>query len=157
MCRITSLGMGPITDLIGTRVTCAGLGNPYTQSLGFVIVWVQVDGVQGYDEAHIALVVPNESKFVEQIPVILGTPTISHVLNIMKERTMDALGMPWVNARVTHLLSMCRAAATLVDDETAESANWNEVVFMKKYGDYRCFFLSCSTYKSGKTLHRGTH
>ena len=37
--------MGPITDLIGTRVTCVGLGNAYTQPLGYVIVQVQVDGV----------------------------------------------------------------------------------------------------------------
>ena len=33
--------------------------------------------------------------------------------------------MLWANARVVHLLSVCRAAATVVDDETAESANWN--------------------------------
>ena len=45
-----SLEMGLITDLIGTRVTCMGLGNAYTHPLGYVIVQVQVDGVQGYDE-----------------------------------------------------------------------------------------------------------
>ena len=69
-----SLEMGPITDLIGTRVACMGLEKTYTQPLGYVIVWVQVDEVQGYDKDQIALVVPDESKFVEQIPVILGTP-----------------------------------------------------------------------------------
>ena len=50
-----SLEMGPITGLISTRVTCVGLGKTYTQPLGYVIVWVQVDGVQGYDEDQIAL------------------------------------------------------------------------------------------------------
>ena len=55
-----SLQMGPITDLIGARVACVGLGNTYTQSLGYVFVWVQVGGVQGYDEDQIALVVPDE-------------------------------------------------------------------------------------------------
>ena len=54
--------------------------------------WVQVDGVKSYDEDQIALVVPDKSKFVEQIPVILGTLTISQVVNIMKEREIDALG-----------------------------------------------------------------
>ena len=42
--------------------------------------------------------------------------------------------MPWANARVAHLLSVSRAAATVVDDETAECANPNgyvEVVFMR--------------------------
>ena len=52
--------MGPNTDLIGTRVTCAGLGNAYTQPLRYVIVQVQVDRVQGYDEDQIALLVPDE-------------------------------------------------------------------------------------------------
>ena len=53
------LEMGPITDLISTRVTCVGLGNVYTHPLGYVIVWVQVDRVQGYDEDQIALVIPD--------------------------------------------------------------------------------------------------
>ena len=49
-----SLEMQPITDLIGARVTCMGLGNAYTYLLGYVIVWVQVDGIQGYDKDQIA-------------------------------------------------------------------------------------------------------
>ena len=51
----------------------------------------------------------------------------------MKEREIDALMMPWANARVAHLLSVCRTVATVVDDETPESANleYNEVVFMR--------------------------
>ena len=134
-----SLEMGPITDLIGARVTCMGLGNAYTQPLGYVIVWVQVDGVQGYDEDQIALVILDESKFKEWIPIILGTPTISHV---MMERKVDALVIPWVNARVAHLLSMCRAAATVVDDQTLESANpngYDEVVFMRSMETIEAF------------------
>ena len=88
------LEMGPNTDLIGMKVTCVGLGNAYPQPLGYVIVWVQVDGVWGYHEDQIALIVPDELKFAEWIPVILGTPTISHFVNIMKEREIDALAMP---------------------------------------------------------------
>ena len=57
--------MGLITNLISARVTCMGLGNAYTHPLGYVIVWVQVDGIQGYDEDQIALVIPDESKFIE--------------------------------------------------------------------------------------------
>ena len=69
-----SLQMGPNTDLLGAKVTCMGLGNAYIRPLGYVIIWVQVDGVQGYDEDQIALVVPNLSHFAAQIPVILGPP-----------------------------------------------------------------------------------
>ena len=152
--------MGPSTDHIGTRVTCVGLGNAHTQPIGYVIVWVQVDGVQGYDEDQIALVILDESKFVEWIPIILGTSTISHIINVMKEREIDALVMPWANASVVHLLSVHRAAATVVNDKTAESANWNgydEVVFTKNTDTIDTFFLSCSTHKSRKSLLRGTH
>ena len=87
-----SLEMGLITDLIGSRVTCMGLGNAYTHPLGYIIVWVQVDRVQGYNEDQITLVVPDESKFAEQVPIMVGIPTISHVMNVMKEREIDALG-----------------------------------------------------------------
>ena len=103
-----SLQVGPITDLIGTKGTCMGLGNAYTRPLGYVIIWVQVDGVQGYDEDQIALAILDFSNFAAWIPVILGTPTISWVINVMKEVEVDALAMPWVNARVAHLLLVHR-------------------------------------------------
>ena len=119
------LEMGPITDLIGARVPCMGLGNAYPLPLGYVVVRVQVDRVQGYDEDQMSLVVLDESKFVEQVPVILGIPTISHIMNVMKEREIDALATPWANARVAHVLSMHRAMATVLEDQTSESANPN--------------------------------
>ena len=93
-----------------------------------------MDGVQGNDEDQIALVVLDVLKFAEWIPVILGTPTISSIINVMKEREIDTLVMPWANARVAHLLSVCRAVATVVDDKTWERVNpngYNKVVVMR--------------------------
>ena len=58
-----SLQVGPITNLIGAKVACIGLGNIYTKLLGYVVIRVQVDGVQGYDEDQIALVIPDFSNF----------------------------------------------------------------------------------------------
>ena len=81
-----SLQMGLITNLLGAKVACIGLGNAYIRPLGYVIIWVQVDRVQGYDEDQIALVILDLSNFVTRIPVILGTPTISRIINVMKER-----------------------------------------------------------------------
>ena len=52
-----SLKVGLITNLIGSKVPCVGLGNAYIRLLGYVVMWVQVDGVQGYDEDQIALVI----------------------------------------------------------------------------------------------------
>ena len=71
-----SLQVGPITDLMGSKVTCIGLGNAYTRLLGYVVIWVQVDGVRGYDEDQIALIILDFSNFTTGVPIILGTPTI---------------------------------------------------------------------------------
>ena len=60
---------------------------------------IQVDRVQGYDEGQIALVIPDLSNFVAQVPMILGTCTISHIVNVIKESKMDVLATPWVSAK----------------------------------------------------------
>ena len=74
-----------------------------------------MEGVQGYNEDKIALVVLDLSNFAAGVPIILGTPTISCVVNVMKEKEIDALVIPWVNAQVAHLLSVQRATATVKD------------------------------------------
>ena len=117
---IDILQAGPITNLKGAKITCMGLGNTYTKPLGYVIIQAQVDGVQGYDEDQIALVILDFSNFVAQIPVTLGTPTISQVLNMMKEAEVDALVMPWANARVVPLLLVCRMMTMEVGDGLRE-------------------------------------
>ena len=57
------------------------------------MIWVQVDGVQGYNKDQIALVILDFSNFAARVPVILGMPTIGQVVNVMKEAKMDALAM----------------------------------------------------------------
>ena len=71
-----SLQVGPITELMGSKVACVWLGNAYTRPLGYAVIWVQVDGVWGYDEDQIALVILDFSNFAARVPVILGTPSI---------------------------------------------------------------------------------
>ena len=44
-----SLQVGLITDLMGSKVACVGPGNAYTRPLGYIVIQVQVDRVQGYD------------------------------------------------------------------------------------------------------------
>ena len=112
--------MGLITDLLRAKVTCIGLGNAYTRPLGYVVGQVQVYGVQGYDKDQIALVILDISIFAARVPVILGTPTISCIVNVMKEKKINALAMPWANARVTHLLPVHRMTAVKVGDGTVE-------------------------------------
>ena len=118
-----SLDVGSITNLIGANVACMRLGNAYIRPLGYIIIWVQVDGVQGYNEDQIALVIPDLSNFVAQIPVILGTPIISQVINMMKEAEVDALATPWANARVAHLLLVHRMMTMEVGDGPKEKSD----------------------------------
>ena len=90
--------------------------------------------VQDYNKDQIALVVLDLSNFVAWVPIILGTPTISCVMNVMKEREIDTLAMPWANARVVHLLSVQRATATVEDSQTVENSGpsqYNEVFITK--------------------------
>ena len=42
-----TLQVGLITDLMGSKVACVGLGNTCTRLLGYVVIQVQVDGVLG--------------------------------------------------------------------------------------------------------------
>ena len=53
----------------------------------------------GYDEDQIALVIPDLSNFVALVPIIVGTPMISHIINVIKEKEIDALVILWVNAQ----------------------------------------------------------
>ena len=112
-----------------------------------------MDRVQGYDEDQIALVILDESKFTEWISIILGTPTISCVVNVMKKREIDALVMAWAIARVVHLLSMHSAVATVVDGQTLESANpigYDEVVFTRNMDTIEAFSSHVISIKAGK-------
>ena len=81
-----SLHVGLINDLMGSKVACIGLGNAYTRPLGYIVIWVQVDGVWGYDKNQIALIILDFSNFAFRVPIILGTPTIGRVVNIMRGR-----------------------------------------------------------------------
>ena len=45
---------------------------------------VHVEGVKGYNEDQVALVIPDLTAFGMRIPVTLGTPTIYGIVNIIK-------------------------------------------------------------------------
>ena len=90
-----------------------------------------MDGVQGYDEDQIALVIPDLSNFMARVPLILGSPTISCIVSIIEEKEIDALATPLENAWVANLLSLQRATATVEDDQAvgkSSPSGYNEVV-----------------------------
>ena len=148
-----SLQVGPIMDLMGSKVTCVGLGNAYTRPLGYMVIWVQVDGVQGYDEDQIALIILDHSNFATRVPIILGTPTIGRVVNMMREAEMDALAMPWANARAAHLLAVRRMMPVEVGNDQEEEYNTDKDKSLNVYPKSRnigTFFIPCDTHKDNQ-------
>ena len=66
-------------------------------------------------------------------------------MNVIKEREIDALATPWVNARVVHLLSM--------EDQTTEGVNpngYDEVVFTRSTETIEAFSSWVISIKMGK-------
>ena len=51
-----------------------GLGNTLTHPIAYLIIQIQVDGVLGYNEDQMALVIPDLSNFVAWVPIIPGNP-----------------------------------------------------------------------------------
>ena len=96
---------------------------------------------------------PRFVNFMAWVPIILGTPTISCIVNIMKEREIDALAMPWVIAWVAHLLSVWRATATVEDSQAVEKSSLNEydeVVITKNAETIDTFSCPVIPVKTGK-------
>ena len=152
-----SLLVGPITNLLGAKVSCMELGNAYTRPLGYIIIWVQVDGVQQYDKDQTALVILDLSNFVALIPIILGTPTISQVINVMKEAEIDALAMLWVNTRVVHLLSVHRMLTVEVGDGLKEEPyldGYDQVMFTQNVETIEPFSSHMMPVKVGRAYTR---
>ena len=115
-----------------------------------------MDRVQGYDEDQIALVIPDLSNFAMQVPVILGTPTIICVINIIKEKEIDTLAIPWVNTQVAYLLAVQWASATIEDSKSEESdpSDYNEIVTTKEAETIDAF-SSQVIHAKMKAAHRG--
>ena len=151
--RDHSLQVGPITDLMGSKITCVGLGNSYTRPLGYMVIWVQVDGVWGYDEDQIALVILDFSNFTARVPAILGMPTIGQVVNVMREVEMDGLAIPWANARVAHLLSVHRMTPIEMGNGQEEKFDVNDydpLMYTQKVKTIEPFSSHIVPVKTGK-------
>ena len=80
-----SLYVFPLNDLMDDSLGINGFGGVFSWSLGYGIVRVQLEGVQGYDEDQAALVVLDSTVFGSQVPVTLGTPTINWIINMIKK------------------------------------------------------------------------
>ena len=73
--------------------------------LGYVVIHVQVEGVPEYDEDQVAFVVDDNTTFSWRVPVVLGTPTINHVVTVMKESDLNNAPMEWQASKTSYELA----------------------------------------------------
>ena len=111
-----SLDIGPLGDLTDGTLGINGFRGVFSWPLGYVIIRVQVEGVQGYNEDQVALVVPDSIVFGSWGLVTLGTPTINQTINVIKESAIDELSASLNGSRVAQLLA-CQWAELLIKEE----------------------------------------
>ena len=99
------LDVSLLSDLVSGTVGINGFGGLLSQPLGYIIISVQVEGVQGYDKDQVALVIPNSTNFGSWVLVTLGTPTINWIINVIKESAIDELAASLNGSRIFHLLA----------------------------------------------------
>ena len=56
----------------------------------------------GYDEDQIAIVMDDPG--MTEWPVIMGTPTLYHIMEVIKESEISKLAVPWASSRVSWLM-----------------------------------------------------
>ena len=89
-------------EIGGSIPLIRGLGGISVEPIGFVMMNVKVPGVQGYDEDQIAIVMDDPG--MTEWPVILGTPTLYRVMEVIKESEISKLAVPWASSRVSWLM-----------------------------------------------------
>ena len=86
-------------EIGGSVLLIRGLGSISVEPIGFVMMNVKVPCVQGYDEDQIAIVMDDPG--MSEWPVILGTPTLYRVMEMIKESEISKLAVPWASLQVS--------------------------------------------------------
>ena len=89
-------------EIGGSIPLIRGLDGISVEPVGFVMMNVKVPGVEGYDEDQIAIVMDDPG--MTEWLVILGTPTLYQVMEVIKESEIFKLAVPWASSRVSWLM-----------------------------------------------------
>ena len=91
-----------VQEIRGSIPLIRGLGGISVECIGFVMMNVKVPCVQGYNEDQIATVMDDPG--MTEWPVILGTPTLYHIMEVIKESEISKLAVPWASSQVSWLM-----------------------------------------------------
>ena len=89
-------------EIGGPILPIRGIGGIPVKPVGFIMVNVKVPCVQGCDEDQIIIVMDDPD--MSNCPVILGTPTIYRVMEVIKESEISKLAVPWTSSQVSWLM-----------------------------------------------------
>ena len=96
------------------------------------MIRVQVEGIWGYNEDQVALVIPDSTIFRSQVLVTLGTPTINWIINVIKESKIDQLSAPLNGTRISQYLACHEAEISIQSkvaaNQTVDPTSLNEAV-----------------------------
>ena len=95
-------------------IKCMG-GTP-VEPIGFVLMNVKVPCVWGYDEDQVTLVMDDPE--MSECPVILGTPTLYWVMEVIKESEISKLAVPWASSQLSWLMRdvMAKLGHVVIND-----------------------------------------
>ena len=116
------MSLDSLTQEVGGKIPpILGIGDIMVDPEGFVMMNVKVPCVKGYNEDQIAIVMDDPG--MKDCPVILGTPTIFQVMEVIKESEISKLAVSWASSRVSWLMRgvHARMSQLTVDDVTNKS------------------------------------
>ena len=89
-------------EIGGSIPLIRGIGSISVEPIGFVMMNIKVPCLQGYNEDQIAIVMddPGMSEWL----VILGTPTLYCIMEVIKESEIYKLAVPWASSQVSWLM-----------------------------------------------------
>ena len=83
-------------EIWGSVPLIRGLGGISVEPIGFVMMNVKVPCVQRYNKDQIAIVMDDPG--MTEWPVILGTPTLYRIMEVIKESEISKLAVPWASS-----------------------------------------------------------
>ena len=103
--------VAPVHELADNprSLTIVGIGE-VTNALGYVIINIKIEEIPSYAEDQVALVVPDVSGLGQEVPVILGTPTIHRLCQLMKESELWDAPPEWKTAVASYEASLAMRA-----------------------------------------------
>ena len=83
-------------EIRGSIPLIRGLGGISVEPIGFVMMNIKVPCIREYKKDQIAIVMDDPS--MTEWPVILGTPTLYRVMEVIKESEIFKLAVPWASS-----------------------------------------------------------